>query len=89
MFFRRKPNKSGSYSIEVVAKRDGKNVVIQRFGTSCDEVELRSLERKARQWIDDQQGPKLPFPWEKDDIISDFMSTLSNTQVRVHGPELV
>ena len=28
MFFRRKPNKSGSYSVEVVAKRDGKNVVI-------------------------------------------------------------
>ena len=89
MFFRRKPNKSGSYSVEVVAKRDGKNVVIQRFGTSREEVELRSLERKAQQWIDDQYGPKLPFPWEKDDVISDFMSTLSNSQVRVHGPELV
>ena len=52
-------------------------------------LELRSLERKAQQWIDDQRGPKLPFSWEKDDIISDFMSTLANSQVRVHGPELV
>ena len=89
MFCRRKPNKSGTYSIEVVAKKSGKNVVVQRFGTSRNESELRSLERKAKQWIDDQQGPKLPFEWERDDVISDFMSTLSNSQVRVHGPELV
>ena len=89
MFYRRKPNKSGTYSVEVVSKIDGKNVVIQRFGTSRDETILRSFERKAQQWISDQHGPKLPFSWEKDDIISDFMSSLSNSQVRVQGPELV
>ena len=89
MFYRRKPNRSGTYSVEVVSKRGGKNVVVKRFGTSRDETVLRSLERKAQQWICDQHGPKLPFSWEKDNIISDFMSTLSNSQVRVHGPELV
>lgn len=31
----------------------------------------------------------MPFSWEKDDVISDFMSTLANSQVRVYGPELV
>ena len=89
MFFRRKPNQSGSFSVQVIEKKNGKNVVIQRIGTSSDEVELRRLERKAQQWIDDQRGPKLPFAWEKDDVITDFMSTLANSQVRVHGPELV
>ena len=89
MFYRRKPNKSGTYSVEVVSKIDGKNVVVQRFGTSRDETILRSFERKAQQWISDQHGPKLPFSWEKDDIISDFISSLSNSQVRVQGPELV
>lgn len=89
MFYRRKPNKSGTYSVEVVSKIDGKNVVVQRFGTSRDETILRSFERKAQQWISDQHGPKLPFSWDKDDIISDFMSSLSNSQVRVQGPELV
>ena len=89
MFFRRKPNKSGTFSVQVVEKRDGKSVVIQRIGTSGDEIELRRLERKAQQWIDEQRGPKLPFAWEKDDVISDFMSTLANSQVRVYGPELV
>ena len=52
-------------------------------------MELRSFERKAHQWISDQQGPKLPFSWEKDELVSDFMSSLSNSQVRVYGPELV
>ena len=89
MFIRRKPNKSGTFSIEVISKRGGKNLVVRRFGSSRDEAELRSFERKAQQWIDDQRGPRLPFSWEKDDVISDFMSTLSNSQVRVYGPELV
>lgn len=89
MFYRRKTNKSGTYSVEVVSKIDGKNVVVQSFGTSRDETILRSFERKAQQWISDQHGPKLPFSWEKDDIISDFISSLSNSQVRVQGPELV
>ena len=89
MFFRRKRNKSGSYSVIVEDYRDGKKSIVQRFGSSRDELEIRSLERKAQLWIDDQRGMKLPFAWEKDDIISDFMSTLSNSQVRVYGPELV
>ena len=80
MFFRRKPNKSVTFSIEVISKRGGRNLVVRRFGTSCDESELLSLERKAQQWIDEQRGPKLPFSWEKDDVISDFMSTLSNSR---------
>ncbi|MBR1541814.1 MAG: hypothetical protein IJ628_04300 [Bacteroidaceae bacterium] len=57
MFYRRKPNKSGTYSVEVVSKIDGKNVVVQRFGTSRDETILRSFERKAQQWISDRHGP--------------------------------
>lgn len=89
MFYRRKPNKSGTFSVEVIDKQNGKNIVLQRVGTSKDELVLRSLERKAQQWIDDQRGPKLPFSWEKDDVISDFMSSLSNSQVKVSGPELV
>lgn len=89
MFLRRKKNKSGSLSIQVVESNRSGYKVIKSFGVSNDESELRSLERKAQQWIDDQRGPKLPFTWEKDDIISDFMSTLANSQVRVHGPELV
>ena len=89
MFLRRRKNKSGSESVQVVESNRSGYKVVKSFGSSRDESELRSLERKAQQWIDDQRGPKLPFSWEKDDIITDFMSTLANSQVRVYGPELV
>ena len=89
MFLRRRKNKSGSESVQVVESNRFGYKVVKSFGSSRDESELRSLERKAQQWIDDQRGPKLPFSWETDDIITDFMSTLANSQVRVYGPELV
>ena len=89
MFLRRKENESGSFSVQVIESNRSGYKVIKSFGASRDELKLRSLELKAQQWMDDQRGPKLPFAWEKDDVISDFMSTLANSQVRVHGPELV
>ena len=61
MFLRRKKNKSGSESVQVVESNRSGYKVIKSFGSSCDELELRSLERKAQQWIDDRRGPKLPF----------------------------
>lgn len=89
MFLRRRKNKSGSESVQVVESNRSGYKVVKSLGSFRDESELRSLERKAQQWIDDQRGPKLPFSWETDDIITDFMSTLANSQVRVYGPELV
>ena len=90
MFFRKKRNKSGTYSIQAVEKIGRRNVVRKTFDTSRDEAELQRLEHKARQWIDSQEhGPRLPFAYDQDIAIDNFMLTLCNTQVKVHGPELV
>ena len=55
MFVRRKHNKSGSASIQVIAKVDGKYRVQKSFGSSRDEATLASLERNARQWADEHE----------------------------------
>ena len=55
-------------SVQVVESNRSGYKVVKSFGSSCDELELRSLERKAQQWIDNQRGPMLPFSWEKDGI---------------------
>lgn len=47
MFKRRKPNKSGSFSVQVLDKRNGRNVLLHSFGASKDENELKELERQA------------------------------------------
>ncbi len=43
MFYRRKPNKSGTFSVEVVDKQSGKNIVVQRLDTSRDEYKKFKL----------------------------------------------
>lgn len=62
---------------------------MKSFGSSKDENRLRILETKARHWMDERIGPKLPFRWDRDVEIESFMSGLSNSQVKVCGPELV
>lgn len=51
MFIRRKPNKSGSYSVQILDKRDGRNRLICSLGSSKVEEELKDLERQATDYI--------------------------------------
>lgn len=53
MFVRRKHNKSGTISIHVVAKVNGKYRVQKSFGSSRDESRLIVLEQKAKQWANE------------------------------------
>lgn len=51
MFYRRKPNKSGSFSVQILDKRDGRNRLIRSLGSSMVEDELRKMERQASDFI--------------------------------------
>lgn len=51
MFIRRKPNKSGSYSVQILDKRNGRNRLIRSLGSSKVEEELKDLERQATDYI--------------------------------------
>lgn len=51
MFIRRKPNKSGTYSVQVVAKTGGRYKLKKSFGASAEEDVLAELERQASDWI--------------------------------------
>lgn len=62
MFIRRKLNKSGSLSVQVLAKRAGRNVLLRSFGASKDEDELRAMELEASEYICKYGGQGvLPF----------------------------
>lgn len=67
MFIRRKPNKSGSlsFSVQVLLKRNGRNVLIRSFGSSKDEEVLCTMEREAYEYICRYGGQGvLPFESE-------------------------
>ena len=54
MFIRKKPNKSGSISIQIIKKEDRRNVLVTTIGSASDEVEIEKLLVKAREFIDRQ-----------------------------------
>lgn len=65
MFVRRKLNKSGSFSVQVLVKRAGRNVLLRSFGASKDEDELRAMEMEASEFISRYGGQGvLPFESE-------------------------
>ncbi len=51
MFLRRKPNTSGTFSVQVVMKDRGRYVVVRSFGSSSDESRLSLLEEEAREFM--------------------------------------
>ena len=56
MFVRKRKNKTGSISVVVVSKRNGKYIEIKNFGTVKSELEVEDLYVKAKQWIDTYEG---------------------------------
>ena len=90
MFIRKKVNRSGSISVHVIDKSDGTFRVVKSFGTVRSEDELPRIEEEAHRYIRELHGPELDlFPSERDATIRDFLSTLSNSQLQVIGPELI
>jgi hypothetical protein len=90
MYVRRKPNKTGTVSVQVVSKHTGKYKVMHSFGTGRTDQELARLEEQARQFIFEQQGFVGELFPDKDDVrLEDFLSTITNTQIKVVGPELI
>lgn len=51
MFVRKKKNRSGSTTVVVVSKRDGKFVEVRNFGTVSSESEVSALYSKAKNWL--------------------------------------
>ena len=92
MFVRKKPNKSGTVSVQVVQKtKTRKQRVVKSFGSARpdDMVAMEGLMQAASSFLQEMAGPALPHIYEEEDVIDDFVGSLSNTQIQVAGPELV
>lgn len=89
MFIRENKNRSGTVSIQVVEKNKGRNKVVFTAGSGVTPVKLELLKIKAQKFIDDQIG-LLPLflDWE-DLIVQGFVASISNSNLRIVGPQLV
>jgi len=56
MFVRKKKNKSGSTSVVVIDKSNGKFKELKTIGISRDENEITELYRSGKKWVQDNYG---------------------------------
>jgi transposase len=86
MFIRKKKNRSGNISIQIIQKQHGKYVVIKTLGTSGDEEEIDRLYKQAQEAI-----PRLfnQITIFDDPVSLPRVDEVSNDDIRVVGPELV
>ncbi|MFH1394774.1 MAG: IS1634 family transposase [Candidatus Omnitrophota bacterium] len=91
MFVRKKRNKSGSVSVQIINKSDGYKVV-KTIGCAKTPKKIQQLVNKARHIIrtcDGTQGELFLFESKEKSIIENFLKDLSNAQIHTIGPEII
>lgn len=91
MFVRKKKNKSGSVSIQIIDKKDNYKVV-QTVGSSSNKDEIERLFQKGKTIINaspPNQQWLFSFKSKEDLAIENFVENLANNQIHAIGPELI
>ena len=87
MFIRKKPNKSGVVSIQIIDKSSGKYKVVKTIGSAKDWQQIKQLETEARNFLIGNQLKLFKAPEET--AVENFLQGLSNSQIHTIGPELI
>jgi transposase len=92
MFARKIKNRSGSISVQVISKDQGRYRVVRTVGTSKDPHEIERLWQQAQHLIHHpapNQWTLFNLQTPTDQAVQRLMETLSNASIRVIGPELI
>jgi transposase len=89
MFIRKKRNNSGSTSVQIISKLNGKYQVVKTIGSSKSEQEIEKLYFLGKQELERISiQPKL-FVSENDIIIEQVFDALQNASIKTVGPEII
>ena len=86
MFVRKKKNKSGSTSIQIIQKLKRKNKVVKTIGSSFDDTEIDSLYKQAQEALPLMFNQLALFSGTYD---TPAVSELANDSIRIIGPEQI
>jgi transposase len=89
VFVRKKPNKSGVVSIQIIDKSSGKYEVYRTVGSSGDKIAIATLVSKAKlEILEISKQASLPF---NQSLENDYINTLINNieSFSLVGPELL
>jgi transposase len=90
MFVRKKKNRSGSISVQVIDKSKAYRVV-KTIGSSKNPEQISRMFEVAKLFIDHQSKQYSLFPQEQQGnaAVIDFVRNVQNSHVRTVGPELI
>ncbi len=89
MFIRKKPNKSGSISIQIISKANGHYKVLKTIGSATTQQKLEELIIIAKQETISLKKQLSLFSSDNDNLIDSVISSLNNSSIRTIGPELI
>lgn len=89
MFIRKKPNASGSTSVQVIQKIKGKNKVVKTIGCATTQHKIQNLINLARQEIENLSQQLQLFESESDTTVDKVFDSLQNASIRTLGPEII
>jgi transposase len=89
VFLRKKKNKSGTISVQIINKEQGRYKVLRTIGSARSEQDISTLVYQGKHELLKLQAQHGLFVFEDDALIESFLSQLQNSHVRTVGPELV
>ena len=89
MFIRKLKNRSGSISVQIISKTTGKYKVIKTIGCCHNKQEIEKLTYLAKQEIERLSNQPKLFISEKDTIVEQVFTNLSNANIRTVGPDII
>lgn len=89
MFIRKNRNRSGTISIQIIAKIGRRNKVIKTIGCAKTLREEELLFLLAKTELDRLQGMASLFSEHDDDVVDNFVDSIGNDNLRIVGPELI
>lgn len=87
MFIRKKKNKSGVISVQVIDKSTGKYRLLKTIGSSAYELEVKDLVLRGEEWIKNQQGQVVLDFQNEQKLFGDFINGIQ--RIDVAGTELL
>ena len=86
MFVRKKKNKSGVISVQVIDKSSGKYKVLKTIGNSADPREIELLVNEGKQWIKDYTG-QLELDFNTHATTEEIIESIQ--EIKANGLELI
>jgi len=89
MFLRKLKNCSGSISVQIISKDNGKYKVIKTIGSSRNEQELQKLIFLGKQEMERLSAQGKLFISENDIVVEQLFEALGNASIKTVDPEII